>query len=423
MAYIMGRQIIDGPLMVDEIIPWAKKHKKRIMFFKVDFEKSVWVLAQIGFSSKWRSWICACLNSAYALVLVNGAPTKEFKIERGLRQGDPLFPFLFILAVEALNIALLRATNNNIFHGIQVGKDKFHISHLQFADDALIIGEWSLNNAKNLSRIFTCFHLASGLKVNFNKSKLFGVGVSDVDLNSLASTIGWLASSFPCTYLGLPVGARMSRCVNWNPLVDRFHKRLFKWKSKNLSFGGRLTLIKSVLRSLGVYYFSTSKVPKMIVRRLEVIASCHNGGLGIGSLRTCNQAMLAKWWWRFLSENQTIWCKVLRSIHGPTGGLHDNSSLKSNFGPWYDIMKLKGDLCKVGINLLSIFKRKLRNGQTTSFWHANWLGGLPLCESFLESGSVGREFPPGLSFHWAWRRNLRTAPELDELKNLVSLIS
>ncbi|GJX68153.1 RNA-directed DNA polymerase, eukaryota [Tanacetum coccineum] len=280
MAYIKGRQIIDGPLMVNEIIAWAKNHKKRFMFLKVDFEKAFdslsWsflfsILEQMGFSSKWRSWIHACLNSAFASVLVNGSPTKEFKIERGLRQGDPLSPFLFILAVEALNVALLEATSNNIFKGIKVGKDMVHISHLQFADDALIMGEWSRSNAMNLSRILTCFHLASGLKVNFNKSKLYGVGVSNVELNSLASTVGCIAAQFPCTYLGLPIGASMSRCHHWTLLVDRFHKRLSTWKSKSLSIGGRLTLNKSVLGSLGVYYFSTYKAPKKIINKLESI--------------------------------------------------------------------------------------------------------------------------------------------------------
>jgi hypothetical protein len=250
MAYIKGRQIIDGPLMVDEIIAWAKKHKKRLLFLKVDFEKAFdslsWsfllsVLEQMGFSSNWRNWIHSCLDSSYTSVLVNGSPTKEFKIERGLRQGDPLSPFLFILAVEALNIAFLEARNNNIFHGVEVDKDKIHISHLQFADDALIIGEWSRTNAKNLSRILTCFHLASGLKVNFNKSKLYGIGVTNGELSSMATTIGCLASQFSCIYLGLPIGAKMSRCQYWKPLVDRFHKRLSKWKSKSLSFGGPFT--------------------------------------------------------------------------------------------------------------------------------------------------------------------------------------
>ncbi|GJZ85653.1 putative RNA-directed DNA polymerase [Tanacetum coccineum] len=121
MAYIKGRQIIDGPLIVDEIISWAKKYKKHLMFLK----------------------------SAFASVLINGSPTKEFKVEKGLRQGDLLSPFLFIIAIEALNVALLNACNNNAFHRVKVGKDNIHVSHLQFAVDALVMGEWSWLNAMN----------------------------------------------------------------------------------------------------------------------------------------------------------------------------------------------------------------------------------------------------------------------------------
>ncbi|GKD52922.1 putative RNA-directed DNA polymerase, partial [Tanacetum coccineum] len=315
------------------------------------------------------------------------------------------------------------------------------------ADDALIMGEWSRSNAMNLSRILTCFHLASGLKVNFNKSKLYGVGVSNVELNSLASTVGCIAAQFPCTYLGLPIGASMSRCHHWTLLVDRFHKRLSTWKSKSLSIGGRLTLNKSVLGSLGVYYFSTYKAPKKIINKLEsirrnffwggsmddnkipwiawekVLSPRDHGGLGIGGLRTCNQAMLAKWRWR------------------------------SNFGVWHQIVKLRNDLLKVNINLPSIFKIKLGNGQSTSFWHDPWIGGSPLEDSFprlyrldtnpncnvfdrkptdivhvssnhlVSFGPEDTTSPPGLLFQWAWRREPRTTPELEELANLVSLLS
>ncbi|GKE07601.1 putative RNA-directed DNA polymerase, eukaryota, reverse transcriptase zinc-binding domain protein, partial [Tanacetum coccineum] len=287
MGFIKGRQIIDGPFMVDEILSWAKKHKKRFFFFKVDFEKAFdtlsWsfldsIMAQMGFSTKWRKWIMGCLDSAYASILINGSPTKEFKVERGLRQGDPLFPLLFIIAVEALNVVLLEAKNKDIFRGIEVGKDKVYLSHLQFADDALIMGEWSLTNAKNLSRILTCFHLASGLKVNFNKSKLLGVGVTNTELISLASTIGCQPSQFPCTYLGLPIGASMSGCANWSHLIERFHKRLSKWKSKILSIGGCLTLTKSVLGS-------PDEKKIAWVSWEKVISPLNQGGIGIGSLK------------------------------------------------------------------------------------------------------------------------------------------
>ncbi|GJR36492.1 RNA-directed DNA polymerase, eukaryota [Tanacetum coccineum] len=92
-----------------------------------------------GFSDKWKQWINGCLDSGFSSVLVNGSPTKDFKVQKGLRQGDPLSLFLFIIAVEALHISLQVAKERNIFEGIEVGHNKIDISHLQFADDALII--------------------------------------------------------------------------------------------------------------------------------------------------------------------------------------------------------------------------------------------------------------------------------------------
>ncbi|GJZ65073.1 RNA-directed DNA polymerase, eukaryota [Tanacetum coccineum] len=157
MAFIKGRQITDGPLLVNEIISWAKKHKKKMLLLKLDFEKAFdslsWsfldsIMSQMGFGEKWRKMIHSCLNSAYASVLVNGSPTNEFKIGKGLRQGDPvldkviLIPFyIHFCRFEALNVVLVEARNRNIFLGADVGRDKIPISHLQFADDALIVGQ------------------------------------------------------------------------------------------------------------------------------------------------------------------------------------------------------------------------------------------------------------------------------------------
>nr|GEU97720.1 cysteine-rich receptor-like protein kinase [Tanacetum cinerariifolium] len=102
-TFIKGRQIVDGPLMVNEIIAWAKNKKIRLFLLRVDFEKAFdsldWnfldnIMMQMNFSQKWRMWIKGCHNSAYASVLINGSPTKEFKIYKGLRQGDPLSFFI-----------------------------------------------------------------------------------------------------------------------------------------------------------------------------------------------------------------------------------------------------------------------------------------------------------------------------------------
>ncbi|XP_071715046.1 uncharacterized mitochondrial protein AtMg01250-like [Rutidosis leptorrhynchoides] len=123
------------------------------MLFKVDFEKAFdclnWnflmeVMESMGFGAKWRNWIFACLKSASVSILVNGSPTSEFTLKRGIRQGDPLSPFLFIIAAEGLNILTNAATEKGLFKGVEIGEDKVKISHLQYADDTIFLGEWNV---------------------------------------------------------------------------------------------------------------------------------------------------------------------------------------------------------------------------------------------------------------------------------------
>ncbi|GKA86255.1 putative RNA-directed DNA polymerase, eukaryota, reverse transcriptase zinc-binding domain protein [Tanacetum coccineum] len=123
-AFISGRQILNGPLILSEVIEWNKKKKKKMLLFKVDFEKAFdsvsWgflnhVMERLGFSSTWRKWIMAGLKSSRASILVNGSPTSEFSLKRGLRQGDPLSPFLFIIVMEGLHIALKDGLMTNLF--------------------------------------------------------------------------------------------------------------------------------------------------------------------------------------------------------------------------------------------------------------------------------------------------------------------
>ncbi|GJV34750.1 putative RNA-directed DNA polymerase, eukaryota, reverse transcriptase zinc-binding domain protein [Tanacetum coccineum] len=193
-TFIAGRQILDGPIVLSELMSWyKKKKKKKLMLFKVDFEKAFdtvsWkyldhMLLSLGFGSKWRRWIQVCLHSATSSILVNGSPFSEFSIKCGLRQGDPLSPFQFINVMEGLHIAMQNAV----------------------------------------------FYLALGLKINASKANVFGLGVSSQDVKDMASDTGCSSGNIPFSYLGLPLEANMHLTANWQPLIDRW-----RWRYVNSS--------------------------------------------------------------------------------------------------------------------------------------------------------------------------------------------
>jgi hypothetical protein len=183
-AFIKGRNLVDGVVVVNEAVDWAKKSKKDCLIFKVDFEKAYdsvewnfldYMLSRCGFCAKWIEWIRVCVFAGNLSVLVNGSPTGEINIQRGLKQGDPLAPFLFLLVVEGFSGVMRRAVDLELFRGFSVGSNPMVISHLQYADDTLCIGEASVENLWALKAILRGFELASGLKVNFWKSGLMGL--------------------------------------------------------------------------------------------------------------------------------------------------------------------------------------------------------------------------------------------------------
>ncbi|GAU47037.1 hypothetical protein TSUD_239950 [Trifolium subterraneum] len=188
-AFIKGRQILDGILIANEVVDEARRSNKELMLFKVDFEKAYdsvdWgyldvVMGRMGFPTLWRKWIRECVCTATASALVNGSPTDEFPLESGLRQGDPLSPFLFLLAAEGLHVLMEAMVERNLFNGYNVGvATPVLVSHLQFADDTLLMGTKSWANVRALRAVLVLFETMSGLKVNFNKSMLVGVNIPD----------------------------------------------------------------------------------------------------------------------------------------------------------------------------------------------------------------------------------------------------
>nr|GEZ14286.1 RNA-directed DNA polymerase, eukaryota [Tanacetum cinerariifolium] len=158
------------------------------------------------------------------------------------------------------------------------------VANRNILDGPFILNEiidWRVvqKNLVNLIRILDCFYLASGLKINLHKSQVLGVGIPRDVIDQGATLIGYDVLHSPFRYLGITVGDHMSRYSAWSSSIQKVKNRLSKWKSKTLSVGGRLTLLKSVLGAVLLYTMSLYKAPKRVLSEMESIRSkFFNGG-------------------------------------------------------------------------------------------------------------------------------------------------
>ncbi|XP_028089315.1 uncharacterized protein LOC114289749 [Camellia sinensis] len=381
-------------------------------------------MANLGFGERWIRWIKTCVTTTRVSVLVNGSPTNEFCPQKGLRQGDPLSPFLFNVAAEGLNLLLERAKRLGVIKGATVGSTGLKLSHLQFANDTLLFCAAELEEIVNVKRILRCFEVMSGLTINFHKSVVCGVGINDDQVQVLASSMHCVTQKLPIKYLGLPLGANPRRTKTWQNVVDKVKSRLALWKRKLLSFASRLTLVKSVMDSLPGYYISIFKLPKGIAKEIDklkaaflwgssefrrkihmvkwtdVTLSKDKGGLGIRKAKESNDCLLLKWWWRYGVEDESLWKRVIVSKYGADGGRWlpiQNGEGKESV-VWSDILSVAA----LNPELFQFFASKLQivvgNGSRILFWHDRWCMNLKLKEEFPRLFRLSMEKEEKLSY-------------------------
>lgn len=245
-----------------------------------------------------------------------------------------------------------------------------------------------------LISILRCFYLASGLKINLQKEKkMIGVGVPHTQVSCVADRIGCGVEVLSFIHFGVLVSQTLTRVSAWSPLIDRFRTRLSGWKVKCLSFKGRLTLVKSVLGSLGSYMMSDFLTPMSVLTSLKVIrarffwgadlAERHmhwvrwdkvlaikdKGGLGVGSLFSFNRTMMFRWQWRFFHSPDLMWARVIRSLYGSDGGSRTLITIRVGSGPWYGVIRMFTQLRDRDIDIRSLCPIRVGDGHHTSFWH------------------------------------------------------
>ncbi|RVX18136.1 LINE-1 retrotransposable element ORF2 protein [Vitis vinifera] len=246
-AFVTGRQILDASLIANE------------------------VMEKMGFGSKWLRWMWWCISTTKFSVMVNGTLAGFFSSSKGLRQGDPLSPYLFVMGMKVLSVLIRRAMEGGFISGckIQRGRGRpAHVAHLLFADDTIVFCEAKKEYLTNLSWILFWFEAASGLRINLAKSEIIPVGKVQ-GIEELAVELGFRVGQLPTVYLGLPLGVPNKVVYGWDGVEEKMRRRLALWKSQYISKGGRITLIKSTMVSMPVYQMSLFRMPVSMARRLE----------------------------------------------------------------------------------------------------------------------------------------------------------
>lgn len=149
-----------------------------------------------------------CISLATTNVLLNGTQAGEFELERGLRQGDPLSPFLFLIIAEGLNVLIKRVVLAGLLKPIEVGKDKMQITHFQYANDMIFVVEGNQENTSALKWLLIYFEMLSGLEVNFDKSYAYGFNLDVDQLEEIGGILKCGVGREPIPYLGVNVGGR-----------------------------------------------------------------------------------------------------------------------------------------------------------------------------------------------------------------------
>jgi hypothetical protein len=206
----------------------------------IDWEFLRLILHSVGFGVLFINWIMACVSSSSFAVLINGEASSFFKSERGLRQGCPLSPYLFILIMEGLSLLLSNFFAEHHISGIKVSK-LVKMVHLLFVDDVLLMSKADLSEWLIILEVLQLFCSASGLAINYSKSSVHYWGISEAELSTLERSIPFtfahLKEGF--RYLGFQLRLGVSSPEDWNWLVAHFERRINFWCNKYLSLGGR----------------------------------------------------------------------------------------------------------------------------------------------------------------------------------------
>jgi hypothetical protein len=296
------------------------------------------VMRRMGFAERWINFIMKCITTVRYSVVVNGQPVGDIRPTRGIRQGDPLSPYLFLLCAEVLSSKLQDAERNGWLRGVPTSVNGPRLTHLFFADDSLLFCKVNQREWHCLCEILDIYERASGQRLNKDKTTVFFSRNTTQEAKEWFTQLSEIPESQRFdTYLGLPALVGKSRVSEFHNITDRVRRRVSDWKTKFLSQAGKEILIKAVVQAIPTYSMSIFLLPKTLCKELNSLMqnfwwghkendkkihwmswekmgfSKDQGGMGFRDLICFNKALLAKQWWRLLKDPESLTGQILKA--------------------------------------------------------------------------------------------------------------
>ncbi|XP_019170974.1 PREDICTED: uncharacterized protein LOC109166477 [Ipomoea nil] len=402
-AFLLDRLITDNVIVASEVIHYLNRKREgkdgwcalkldmAKAYDKMEWEFLEYILSRLGFHAHWIKLIMRCVSTVRYKVAMNGVLTDFIVPSCGLRQGDPLSPYLFILCAEGLSHLISGAVNRNLISPCVVARRAPGVSHLFFADDSLLFFKAKVEEAGTVKHCLLNYERMSGQHVNFDKScVVFSRNTNETVRTQVAAVLSVNQAGDIGKYLGLPMGVGRNKKEVFSYIEEKLKQRLSGWNKKVLSRAGKEVLLKSVAQALPTYTMSVYILPITFCERIERMMNkflwdsggqgggirwlswsrmCipkKEGGLGFKSLRNFNIALLAKQGWRLLTNPSSLAARLLKARYFPNGDFLTTTIGANPSFCWRSILAGQEVLRK------GCFRR-IGNGISTRVWDQPWL--------------------------------------------------
>jgi len=429
-AFIKRRFIQDNFMLVQQTVKYLHSQRQPRILLKLDITKAFdsvnWsflleVLRKLGFGARWCDLLCGLLSTSSTQVLLNGSPGETIQHRRGLRQGDPLSPMLFILVMDVLNRMVTQADEEGILQPLARRPIQHRIS--LYADDVALFLQPAAADINLTLRILQLFGEASGLKTNVQKSNVMPIHCSEENMGVVQSLLPCGIQGFPCKYLGLPLSIKKLTKDQIQPIIDKIADQLPRWKADLMTKVGRVVQVQHVLTAMLVYLAMAIELPPWAIKAIDkirraflwrgrkeangghcliawpkVCRSKELGGLGIADLKSLGFALRARWPWLRKSEPSKPWASLPFQVSKEVDGLI-SMAVYTDVG----------------------------NGATTLFWKDRWLEGknieevAPKILSLVSKRIIGRRTVAEALTDEKWIDDIRVGVPVEALMEYLEL--